>query len=176
VTQSQVKIRVVPPKRVKRALTVNVSPLTADDWEVLELHPDELEAQILNQVQIVSIGVVVPIWTSNGACIRIHIDEVDPVPTSKTPCARLDNMTEVIVAPRVRRKPGDDSADDTVVKKWAFQNLRVLPCPASHGADVNISTNFADQMVAIVSSETMEKYGWHCGKCHPNANRSFFQV
>eukprot|EP01043_Picozoa_sp_COSAG02_P086157 COSAG02_NODE_23666_length_711_cov_1.558824_1_plen_141_part_10 len=55
------QVRVKALKSVKRARTVNVTPLTEDDWEVVELYPSELEAQLLNQLQIVSVGTVIPI-------------------------------------------------------------------------------------------------------------------
>ena len=86
----------------------------------------ELELQLLNQLHIVSVGSVAPIWTSNGACLRVRIDSIEPVPSSKTPCARLGNETEVIVAPRTRKREPEDG-DDEAERIWPTQPLRVVP-------------------------------------------------
>ena len=158
----------IPKKKIKRAKTVNVSPLTADDWEVLELHPEELERQILNQINIVTQDMVVPIWTSNGAIIRVRIDEIQPEPSKKTPAARLDNTSEVIVAPRVRHKPAEQETEPADTKVWPTRLLRVLPngCEMEgedRGGVGGGGGSDPAQLTAVVSRTTMEKNGWSAG-------------
>ena len=157
------QVRVKAVKTVKRAQTVNVTPLTEDDWEVVELYPSELEAQLLNQLQIVSVDTVVPIWTSNGVCLRVKVDSIEPQPSAKAGCARLGNETEVIVAPRARARAPEEGEGEAE-RVWPTQALRVLPLaeedsevdsaaapPAHCGAD------------ALVSPSTLAKYGWEEG-------------
>ena len=86
----------------------------------------ELEAQLLNQLHIVSVGSVAPIWTSNGACLRVRIDSIEPPPSAKTPCARLVDSSEVIVAPRTRSRAPEEG-DDEAERVWRTQPLRVQP-------------------------------------------------
>eukprot|EP01052_Picozoa_sp_SAG31_P003763 SAG31_NODE_148_length_22511_cov_20.369266_11_plen_970_part_00 len=166
----------IPKKKPRRAKTVHVSPLTADDWEVLELHPEELEGQILNQINIVTQKMIIPIWTSNGACIRVRVDELDPVPSAKTPAAKLDNKTEVIVAPRTRERQPEPqaSAGEGEVPEPVYEPrlLRVVPHPCElseqgmqtleecHGRQ---HTDSRLQFTALVSGQTAVDCGWPSG-------------
>jgi SpoVK/Ycf46/Vps4 family AAA+-type ATPase len=165
-------------KRVKGAVTVHVTPLTEDDWEVVELYPSELEAQLLNQLHIVSVSSVVPIWTSNGVCIRVSVDAIEPAPSAKTPCARLGNQTEVIVAPRARLRPGEEedaSGTAQPERRWPTQRLRLAPTPEEAAASAPATMPGCaavadtppppadDSIEAGVSPATLQQLGWTPG-------------
>ena len=160
------QVRVKALKAVKRASTVNVTPLTEDDWEVVELYPSELEAQLLNQLQIVSIDTVIPIWTSNGVCLRVKVDSIDPPPSAKAGCARLGNETEVIVAPR-ERKRAPEEGDSEAERIWPTQPLRVLPLAEEENTSGSAAAaGEAPEHCGIdvaVSPSTLHKYGWEEG-------------
>ena len=153
------QVRVKALKSVKRARTVNVTPLTEDDWEVVELYPSELEAQLLNQVQIVSVDTVIPIWTSNGVCLRVKVDSIEPTPSVKVACARLGNETEVIVAPRERKRVPEEGEGEAE-RIWPTQPLRVLPLAEEQAAGGPPEHCSVD---AAVSPSTLHKYGWEAG-------------
>ena len=156
------RVRVKALKSVKRARTVNVTPLTEDDWEVVELYPSELEAQLLNQLQIVSVGTVIPIWTSNGVCLRVTVDSIEPPPSAKVACARLGNETEVIVAPRERKRVPEE-AEGEAERIWPTQHLRVLPATVEEGSIRCKSAPEHCGVDAAVSPSTLHKYGWEAG-------------
>ncbi|KAI9015039.1 P-loop containing nucleoside triphosphate hydrolase protein [Gaertneriomyces semiglobifer] len=85
-------------KSVQPGSSVNVEPLTADDWEILELHAGYLEEQFLNQVRVVWKGQVITIWVQSQALIRVRVVETDP----SAECVKLDTNAEVIIAPKKR--------------------------------------------------------------------------
>jgi len=54
--RNSVNVRFLPSDSVDLALTVEVIPLSTDDWEILELQPRYLEEQILNQISVLYEG------------------------------------------------------------------------------------------------------------------------
>lgn len=92
------------------ATRVHVTPKTPDDWEVLELHADIVEATLLSQIRAVVQGQVFCIWVGNKLAnklmLKFVVDEVwlhgGPADSNKP--ARLDRDTEVIIAPKLRHR------------------------------------------------------------------------
>ncbi|KAJ3241072.1 Peroxisome biosynthesis protein pex1 [Chytriomyces hyalinus] len=81
------------------ASAVNVEPLSSDDWEILELHAEILEVEFLKQCRVVYPGQPILIWVRRQTLIRLRVVEISP---SDAPFLRLDNNSEVIVAPKDR--------------------------------------------------------------------------
>ena len=48
-------------EQIPSGVSVQVEPLTEDDWEIVELHAQFLEEQMLNQVRILYNGLVFPL-------------------------------------------------------------------------------------------------------------------
>ncbi|KAI8803942.1 P-loop containing nucleoside triphosphate hydrolase protein [Cladochytrium replicatum] len=93
-------------KNVQPATTINVEPLTPDDWEILELHAEYLEGQFLSQIRVVSPGQTISIWIHHSTLIRLKLLSTDPETNT---CVILNPDTEVIVAPNLRKKPNASS-------------------------------------------------------------------
>ncbi|KAJ3293122.1 Peroxisome biosynthesis protein pex1 [Borealophlyctis nickersoniae] len=79
--------------------SVHVEPLTADDWEILELHAGYLEEQLLNQVRVVYKDQIFTVWVHQQTIIRLLVVETNPAGK----CVKLGVDAEVIVAPKQRR-------------------------------------------------------------------------
>ncbi|TPX48029.1 hypothetical protein SeLEV6574_g02296 [Synchytrium endobioticum] len=86
-------------KNVETGISVDVEPLTEDDWEILELHAGYLEEQMLNQVRIVHAQEIIAVWIHQRTLIRLRVLSTNP----PAKCVRLDIDAEVIVAPKQRR-------------------------------------------------------------------------
>jgi hypothetical protein len=72
---SVVKVEVAP---LPRDITVLcVEPVTSDDWEVLELNAGYLEEQILNQLFVVSVGQVFPLWIFGKQVVTLCVKSID---------------------------------------------------------------------------------------------------
>ncbi|KAE8596205.1 hypothetical protein XENTR_v10016010 [Xenopus tropicalis] len=77
---------------------VTVEPLTADDWDILELHSSALESRLLDQIRIVYPKAIFPVWVDPHTCIYLQIGALTP----QSSYGRLEPLTELIVAPKQR--------------------------------------------------------------------------
>ncbi|XP_015227895.1 PREDICTED: peroxisome biogenesis factor 1 isoform X1 [Cyprinodon variegatus] len=82
---------------------VFVEPLSADDWEILELHSSTLEQQLLDQIRVVFQHAVFPVWVNRQTVIYIRIASVSPF----APFGRLEQFTELMVSPKIRSDIGN---------------------------------------------------------------------
>lgn len=77
---------------------VTVEPLSADDWEILELHASALETSLLDQIRIVYPNAIFPVWVDLHTCVYIQIGSLTPAASY----GRLEPLTELIVSPKSR--------------------------------------------------------------------------
>uniref|UniRef100_A0A3P9HR45 Peroxisomal ATPase PEX1 n=1 Tax=Oryzias latipes TaxID=8090 RepID=A0A3P9HR45_ORYLA len=85
-----------PCHQVSSLNQVFVEPLSSDDWEILELHSSALEEQLLNQIRVVFLDAVFPVWVDSHTVIYIRI--------SLSPHVRfghLEQFTELVVSPKI---------------------------------------------------------------------------
>ncbi|XP_050795457.1 peroxisomal ATPase PEX1 isoform X3 [Gopherus flavomarginatus] len=78
---------------------VEVEPLSADDWEILELHASSLEKQLLDQIRIVFPKAIFPVWVEQNTHVYIRIGTLKP-PASY---GRLEPRTQLFVCPKTRQ-------------------------------------------------------------------------
>jgi peroxin-1 len=83
---------------------VYVEPETEDDWEILELHSEYLEQQILNQICIVFNEEVFPLWINNQSVIKLKIRTILPKVSDSDCCFQLVQDSRIIVQPKVRNQ------------------------------------------------------------------------
>lgn len=105
------------------AHTINIEPLTPDDWEIIELHATFLELNLMQQIRALpnpayksSDGNVVPshpltLHLSPTSTANIKILSLDPAPPADAPFAKLSPDSEVIVAPKTRQRSSHNSGD-----------------------------------------------------------------
>ncbi|OAV94610.1 hypothetical protein PTTG_03819 [Puccinia triticina 1-1 BBBD Race 1] len=92
------------------ATTVNVEPLTIDDWEILESNPQYLEDNILKQIRVLVESQKLLIWVYEKTLIQVKVTSVTPPSNTDRPCL-ITNETEIIVSPKTRFDPSlQDSA------------------------------------------------------------------
>ncbi|XP_039379575.1 peroxisome biogenesis factor 1 isoform X6 [Mauremys reevesii] len=78
---------------------VEVEPLSADDWEILELHASSLEKHLLDQIRIVFPKAIFPVWVEQNTHIYIRIGTLKPPATY----GRLEPRTQLFVCPKTRQ-------------------------------------------------------------------------
>ncbi|BGP12537.1 hypothetical protein JCM10213_007619 [Rhodosporidiobolus nylandii] len=86
-------------RELPTAATVNVTPLSADDWEILETNAEFVEMFLLNQVRAVKEGMTIGCWVSGTTLVRFVVDS--NTPSTSSPLL-LTSSTELIVAPKTR--------------------------------------------------------------------------
>lgn len=108
------KVHVEFCKNVSECATVSVEPLTEDDWEILELHAGYVEENLLSQIRVVYTNQIICVWIHGKTLVRLVVAELNP----KQDYLKLSNMSEVIVAPKVRKlQQQEESLNDEIVKK-----------------------------------------------------------
>lgn len=107
--------------------TVNIEPLTPEDWEMIELHATFLELNLLSQIRAIPNPAFAPttgqasgahpltLHLSPTSTANIKVLSVDPVLPADTPFAKIAPDAEVIVAPKTRAKISRSSRDGTSV-------------------------------------------------------------
>lgn len=107
--------------------TINLEPLTPEDWEIIELHATFLEVNLLSQVRALpnpafrsTSGSVVPahpltLHLSPTSSANIKTVSLDPPPPADVPFAKISPDSEVIVAPKTRPKTSYGASEDRSV-------------------------------------------------------------
>ncbi|NXU43791.1 PEX1 factor, partial [Drymodes brunneopygia] len=85
-----------PCSHVSSCQQVEVEPLTADDWEILELHASSLERHLLDQIRVVFPRAIFPVWVEQHTHVYIRIGTLVPA----APYGRLEPYTELLVCPK----------------------------------------------------------------------------
>ncbi|XP_022441508.2 peroxisome biogenesis factor 1 isoform X2 [Delphinapterus leucas] len=85
-----------PCSHVVSCHQVEVEPLSADDWEILELHAASLEQNLLDQIRIVFPNAVFPVWVDQQAYIFIRIVALIPA----APYGRLETDSKLLIQPK----------------------------------------------------------------------------
>ncbi|KAH8602629.1 P-loop containing nucleoside triphosphate hydrolase protein [Bisporella sp. PMI_857] len=99
------------------AHTINIEPLTPEDWEIIELHATFLELNLVSQIRALpnpnfvnphgptSSAHPLTLHLSPTSTANIIITSLTPAPPASSPFAKLAPDAEVIVAPKTRTKP-----------------------------------------------------------------------
>lgn len=112
-------VHVDPPM----AHTINIEPLTPEDWEIIELHATFLEINLQSQVR----ALPNPAYTGAGdkpvpthpltlhlsptSTANIRVISLDPPPPKDSAFVKLSPNAEVIVAPKTRAKAAQSTSD-----------------------------------------------------------------
>ncbi|CAN6669808.1 peroxisomal ATPase Pex1p [Trichomonascus vanleenenianus] len=88
---------------VQSAHTVHLEPMTASDWEIVEIHAQFLESWMINQVRAVSTVHPITVYPSSTSIATLKVTRIEPDP-GPGGFAMLAPDSEVVIAPKVRKK------------------------------------------------------------------------
>ncbi|XP_075067913.1 peroxisomal ATPase PEX1 isoform X2 [Mixophyes fleayi] len=123
---------------------VTVEPLSADDWEILELHASALETHLLDQIRIVYPKAVFPVWVDLHTCVYIQIGALTP-PASY---GRLESLTELIVSPKIR------ASENIPSRLSPVKNDELCRNPNSTTQDITDSRTISNQDASSPEGES----------------------
>ncbi|KAJ5143861.1 uncharacterized protein N7515_002648 [Penicillium bovifimosum] len=96
------------------ANTINIEPLTPEDWEIIELHATFLELNLLSQIRALPNPTYTAAQSAHMHPLALHLSptstanivvtSLSPAPSDTSPFAKIAPDAEVIVAPKVRSK------------------------------------------------------------------------
>ncbi|KAJ7072576.1 P-loop containing nucleoside triphosphate hydrolase protein [Mycena amicta] len=84
------------------ATSVATEPLTADDWEIIEIHASHVESTLLSQVRVAKVGQEIDVWVLGRTRVRLRV--VSVLPQSKGNALLLTTDTEVSISPKLHGK------------------------------------------------------------------------
>ncbi|XP_009070717.1 PREDICTED: peroxisome biogenesis factor 1-like, partial [Acanthisitta chloris] len=113
-----------PCSHVSSCQQVEVEPLTADDWEILELHASSLEKHLLDQIRVVFPGAIFPVWVEQHTHVYIRVGTLMPA----APYGRLEPCTELLICPKPHGPEENitstpSSERDTFLKNFVKNNM-----------------------------------------------------
>uniref|UniRef100_A0A7M4G018 Peroxisomal ATPase PEX1 n=1 Tax=Crocodylus porosus TaxID=8502 RepID=A0A7M4G018_CROPO len=120
-----------PCSQVLSCQQVEVEPLSADDWEILELHASSLERHLLDQIRIVFPKAVFPVWVEQHTHIYIQISTLKPA----APYGRLEPHTKLLVCSKMRQdeenitnlsSSGSDILPELFIKSKMDQGEKIM--------------------------------------------------
>ncbi|KAK5109754.1 hypothetical protein LTR62_006594 [Meristemomyces frigidus] len=109
-----ISLHLDPPQ----AHTVNIEPLTATDWEIIELHANFLEMNFLSQIRAMpnpAVGSLHPLTLhlTPTSTANILVTSLTPAPAQSQAFVKISPDAEVIVAPKTRQPAAAKSAGST---------------------------------------------------------------
>ncbi|OXH34334.1 peroxin-1 [Cryptococcus neoformans] len=156
------------------AKSVSVTPMSPDDWEILEQHASFLENNLLSQLRAAQKGQEIDVWVMGRTKIRIRVDETNPSSNSQS-AVIIKPDTEIYVAPRPRLSKSTSSIPSSqyfpqIVKsgfpngrnKFSQVKLRLIPpkVTSTWGIFVppsNALSKTEDERIAVCSPTSLEK-------------------
>lgn len=113
-----VSVHVEPPL----VHTLNIEPLTPEDWEMVELHAQSLELNLIAQVRAVPNPAFAPagiaiapypliLHLTPTTFATVKVTSIEPALATEMPFAKISPNSEVIVAPKSRTQAGKSIGD-----------------------------------------------------------------
>ncbi|KDQ55035.1 hypothetical protein JAAARDRAFT_181043 [Jaapia argillacea MUCL 33604] len=115
------------------AKSVATEPISTDDWEIIELHATHVEATLLSQVRVASIGQEIDVWVLGRTRVRLKVVSVDP--PAKSNALLLTTTTEVSIAPKLRKSKAGAKSSASVGKPSTKKDGSVSGKSASGESD-----------------------------------------
>ncbi|NWJ00146.1 PEX1 factor, partial [Crypturellus undulatus] len=180
------QVFIEPCSHVSSCQQVEVEPLSADDWEILELHASSLEKSLLDQIRIVFPKAIFPVWVEQHTHVYIKISALIPA----APYGRLEPLTELLICPKTRQLEANltsmPSAErdallkrvvknnwdqEAVIKESLVKQPHVKPgVPEQHEANANMTLgsnvlpNIWDFIGSVFSRSSEQKQKTLCDK------------
>ncbi|WFC94586.1 Peroxisome biosynthesis protein pex1 [Malassezia brasiliensis] len=116
----EIRVRLFRSPPVPLAEQVHVVPLHADDWEILSIHAEDVETNMLAQVRAARTGQVLAVQVGRSASTVVRFVVESTVPATGddaegSVAVRLSTDTEVIVAPKQRAEPHETTETEVPV-------------------------------------------------------------
>lgn len=169
-----------------QAKTVITEPISADDWEIIEIHATHIESTLLSQVRVAKIGQEIDVWLLGRTRVRLRVTSLDP--SSKRNALLLSTNTEVSIAPKLHSNKqissnslandtptvkSNTSTEPTIQSKDRSCTLRVLPVRLL--PDIRFPHYSDSDSVAYISRVTFSRLhaskgdleSFYCGQFKP---------
>ncbi|XP_034480754.1 peroxisome biogenesis factor 1 [Drosophila innubila] len=127
--------------------SVHVTPVSAKDWEIIELSTEKISGSVLEQTRIVNSSQILLVWINKSMQVALTVDRLKPVISY----GRIDHNTELVVAPNLYKgltngnTNGNDEESSKLSRSKTSAQVRdelVTPTPLAHSATMsNVKNN-----------------------------------
>ncbi|EDV96607.1 GH15109 [Drosophila grimshawi] len=95
--------------------SVHVTPVSAKDWEIIELSTEKISASVLEQTRIVNSPQILLVWINKSMQVALTVDRLKPY----MKFGRIDHNTQLIVAPNLYKNLTNGDTNDNDDKESA---------------------------------------------------------
>ncbi|XP_053954563.1 peroxisomal ATPase PEX1 [Anastrepha ludens] len=88
---------------------VFVTPVSAKDWEIIELSGEKISNSVLEQTRIVNSTQILIVWINKSMQVALTVDRLRPIVSY----GRIDHNTELVIAPNLYKDITNGSSNDT---------------------------------------------------------------
>ncbi|KAK6201608.1 AAA ATPase, peroxisomal biogenesis [Scheffersomyces amazonensis] len=103
------------------ATNISLEPLTSSDWELVELHAQNIEDKLLQQSRCVALNQILVVYPSATTSAKLLVTDIG---NSSSTYGIISPYCEIAIAPKVREKK-DDKSKTTIVNKSSSPNKLV---------------------------------------------------
>ncbi|XP_017472688.1 PREDICTED: peroxisome biogenesis factor 1 [Rhagoletis zephyria] len=89
--------------------SVFVTPVSAKDWEIIELSSEKIASSVLEQTRIVNSTQILIVWINKSMQVALTVDRLRPIVTY----GRIDHNTEMVIAPNLYKGMTNGNSNDT---------------------------------------------------------------
>ncbi|XP_014292381.1 peroxisomal ATPase PEX1 isoform X2 [Halyomorpha halys] len=116
------EIIVKPVYNIGSIQSVNVTPVSEDDFEILRSSSLEVEGSLLNQLRIIWPKQIFPVWVSRNVSVNLVVDSFSP----SLNYGRLEEYTEVVVCDVVTKNDKEKIKPSTSIEHMttSIKNLK----------------------------------------------------
>ena len=107
---------------------MTLDPIGEDDWEIIERNAGFIESNLLDQTSVIYPGLIFPVWIEGRLLVKLRVTSA-----SNNECELLARNSEVIIAPRTRKKRRSESeaiqpTQETAEEARVEIELKIIPC------------------------------------------------
>ncbi|KAK6465938.1 AAA ATPase, peroxisomal biogenesis [Scheffersomyces coipomensis] len=93
------------------AANISLEPLTSSDWELVELHAQNIEDKLLEQTKCVALNQVLVVYPSPSTTAKLLVTDIG---TKESNYGLISPFGEIAIAPKVRAKKEDTAKSETI--------------------------------------------------------------
>lgn len=108
----------------KEATEIALEPLTSSDWELIELHAQSIEDNLLSQARCVSLNQTIIVFPSATTLAKLTVTSLN----TGTTFGKISPTCEISIAPKVRKREKEKEKEKEVKKdsKVDYANFPVI--------------------------------------------------
>ncbi|KAK9451685.1 P-loop containing nucleoside triphosphate hydrolase protein [Limtongia smithiae] len=95
------------------ANVIYLEPATPQDWDIVDLHAQYLEANMLSQVRAVSTKQPLLVYLSSATVATLLVTKIEPPLPRDSEAVKISAIAEIIIAPKARTPPTTNATPNT---------------------------------------------------------------